>query len=236
MRLRKVRAGRRGAPRTRDRGSGRRRASDEVELWWRRHGRTGQGTTKVSSRWRAPRRHGRRLRGIVEWTIDGAEGQLPRKARTRDAKAYEANLLDETNLRILGELREDGRLDSPSSDAGSACRRQRSPSACAAVGARGRDQGYHAELDPAALGFPAAVVRIRPSPGQLQRTPRSPERHSRSASVTGSHRRGLLSAPHPPAVDRRSGGDPRPLHASRSHDDVDHPPTPVPRRGAPLSG
>ena len=32
--------------------------------------------------------------------------------------------------------------------------------------------GYHAELDPAALGFPvAAVVRIRPSPGQLQRIP-----------------------------------------------------------------
>ena len=32
--------------------------------------------------------------------------------------------------------------------------------------------GYRAEIDPAALGFPvAAVVRIRPSPGQLQRIP-----------------------------------------------------------------
>jgi Lrp/AsnC family transcriptional regulator, leucine-responsive regulatory protein len=33
-------------------------------------------------------------------------------------------------------------------------------------------RGYQAELDPAALGYPvAAVVRIRPAPGQLQRIP-----------------------------------------------------------------
>jgi Lrp/AsnC family leucine-responsive transcriptional regulator len=33
-------------------------------------------------------------------------------------------------------------------------------------------RGYRAELDPGALGFPvSAVVRIRPSPGQLQRIP-----------------------------------------------------------------
>jgi Lrp/AsnC family leucine-responsive transcriptional regulator len=32
--------------------------------------------------------------------------------------------------------------------------------------------GYHAEVDPARLGFPiSAVVRIRPSPGQLARIP-----------------------------------------------------------------
>lgn len=32
--------------------------------------------------------------------------------------------------------------------------------------------GYHADVDPAAVGFPvAAVVRIRPAPGQLQRIP-----------------------------------------------------------------
>jgi Lrp/AsnC family leucine-responsive transcriptional regulator len=32
--------------------------------------------------------------------------------------------------------------------------------------------GYRAEIDPVALGFPvSAVVRIRPSPGQLQRIP-----------------------------------------------------------------
>ena len=33
-------------------------------------------------------------------------------------------------------------------------------------------RGYQADLDPAALGYPvAAVVRIRPAPGQLQRIP-----------------------------------------------------------------
>ena len=32
--------------------------------------------------------------------------------------------------------------------------------------------GYRAEIDPGAVGFPiSAVVRIRPSPGQLQRIP-----------------------------------------------------------------
>jgi Lrp/AsnC family leucine-responsive transcriptional regulator len=32
--------------------------------------------------------------------------------------------------------------------------------------------GYRAELEPGALGYPiSAVVRIRPSPGQLQRIP-----------------------------------------------------------------
>src|SRR5262249_61578666 len=32
--------------------------------------------------------------------------------------------------------------------------------------------GYHAEIDPVALGFPiSAVVRFRPAPGQLQRIP-----------------------------------------------------------------
>lgn len=36
----------------------------------------------------------------------------------------------------------------------------------------GAIRGYHAELDPTALGYPiSAVVRIRPAPGQLQRIP-----------------------------------------------------------------
>jgi Lrp/AsnC family transcriptional regulator, leucine-responsive regulatory protein len=104
--------------------------------------------------------------------IDGDEGRLPRKARTRDASSYEANLLDRTNLRILGELRDDGRL-------GFAELGRRIGLSAPAVAERvqrleraGAIRGYHAELDPAALGFPvAAVVRIRPSPGQLQRIP-----------------------------------------------------------------
>lgn len=36
----------------------------------------------------------------------------------------------------------------------------------------GAIRGYHADLDAASLGFPvSAIVRIRPSPGQIQRIP-----------------------------------------------------------------
>lgn len=86
--------------------------------------------------------------------------------------AYESNLLDDVNLRILGELQADGRV-------GMAELGRRVGLSAPAVSERvqrleraGAIRGYHAELDPAALGFPvAAVVRIRPSPGQLQRIP-----------------------------------------------------------------
>jgi len=108
----------------------------------------------------------------VEWRIDGVGEQLPGKARTRDASAYEANLLDDVNLRILAELQADGRL-------GLAELGRRIGLSAPAVAERvqrleraGVIRGYRAELDPAALGFPvSAVVRIRPSPGQLRRIP-----------------------------------------------------------------
>ncbi len=97
---------------------------------------------------------------------------MPRKARNRGASAYEANLLDETNLRLLQELRADGRVGM----AELGRRIGMSPPAVAERVQRlereGVITGYRAELDPAALGFPvSAVVRIRPSPGHLQRIP-----------------------------------------------------------------
>jgi Lrp/AsnC family transcriptional regulator, leucine-responsive regulatory protein len=95
---------------------------------------------------------------------------VARKARLRDANAYEANLLDDINLRLLEELRTDGRI-------GMAELGRRVGMSAPAVAERvgrleraGVITGYRAELDPAALGFPvSAIVRIRPSPGQLQR-------------------------------------------------------------------
>ena len=106
----------------------------------------------------------------MEGPIDGIEVQLPRKARTRNAAAYASSLLDDVNLRILGELHADGRL-------GMAELGRRVGLSAPAVTERvqrleraGAIRGYHADLNPGALGYPiAAVVRIRPSPGQLQR-------------------------------------------------------------------
>ncbi len=97
---------------------------------------------------------------------------MPRKARTRDTTAYESKLLDDLNLRILGELQAEGRV-------GMAELGRRVGLSAPAVSDRvqrleraGVITGYYAALDPAALGFPvSAVVRIRPSPGQLQRIP-----------------------------------------------------------------
>ena len=97
---------------------------------------------------------------------------MPSKARTRDALAYASNLLDDLNLRILGELQTEGRV-------GMAELGRRVGLSAPAVSERvqrleraGAIKGYRAELDPAVVGFPvAAVVRIRPSPGQLQRIP-----------------------------------------------------------------
>jgi Lrp/AsnC family transcriptional regulator, leucine-responsive regulatory protein len=97
---------------------------------------------------------------------------MPRKARLRDANAYEAKLLDPLNLRILSELVADGRISM--ADLG-----RRIGLSAPAVAERvqrleraGVIAGYRAELDPRALGFAvSAVVRIRPAPGQLQRIP-----------------------------------------------------------------
>jgi Lrp/AsnC family leucine-responsive transcriptional regulator len=86
--------------------------------------------------------------------------------------AYEAKLLDDVNLRILDELSADARVGlaelgrriglSPPAVAERVQRLERA----------GVITGYHAEIDPAALGFPiSAVVRIRPAPGQLRRIP-----------------------------------------------------------------
>ena len=97
---------------------------------------------------------------------------MPKRARTRDAAAYEANLLDPVNLRLLSELQADGRISLAQLG-------RRVGLSAPAVAERvqrleraGVIRGYHAELDPRALGFPVtAIVRIRPSPGRLQRIP-----------------------------------------------------------------
>jgi Lrp/AsnC family leucine-responsive transcriptional regulator len=86
--------------------------------------------------------------------------------------AYEAQLLDATNLQILEELQADARLTmaelgrrvslSPPAVAERVQRLERS----------GVVTGYHASVDPKAVGYPiAAVVRVRPASRQLHKIP-----------------------------------------------------------------
>jgi Lrp/AsnC family leucine-responsive transcriptional regulator len=86
--------------------------------------------------------------------------------------AYEAQLLDATNLRILEELQADARLTmaelgrrvslSPPAVADRVQRLERA----------GVISGYHAAVDPRAVGYPiAAVVRVRPASRQLHKIP-----------------------------------------------------------------
>ncbi len=80
----------------------------------------------------------------------------------------ENGLFDPTNLRLLGELQSDARL----SQAELGRRVALSPPAVAERLARlereGVIAGYHADVDPRALGYAfAAVLRMRPAPRQI---------------------------------------------------------------------
>ena len=76
--------------------------------------------------------------------------------------------LDDTNLRLLAELQDDARLSLAElgrrvglSSPAVAERLQRLEQA-------GTLRGYHAEIDPRALGYSlSAIIRMRPAPGQL---------------------------------------------------------------------
>src|SRR5918992_420256 len=133
-------------------------------------GRATVGARRRRSRRRS--RSGARRLPLREWSNDGVPIRMPGKARLRDANAYEAKLLDPVNLRVLEELAADGRI--AMAELG-----RRVGLSAPAVAERvqrleraGVIAGYHAEIDPGKLGFPvAAIVRIRPSPGQLARIP-----------------------------------------------------------------
>ena len=97
---------------------------------------------------------------------------MPRGARLREANSYDKQVLDSVSLRILVELEANARLTL--ADLGR--RIGMSPPAVAERVQRleraGVIVGYRAEIDPKALGYSvAAVVRIRPAPGQLRRIP-----------------------------------------------------------------
>jgi Lrp/AsnC family leucine-responsive transcriptional regulator len=86
------------------------------------------------------------------------------------ARSTEDALLDDTNLALLAELQLDARL----SLAELGRRVGLSPPAVAERLQRlerdGVIRGYHAQLDPAALGYGlSAIIRVRPAPRQLHK-------------------------------------------------------------------
>ncbi len=86
------------------------------------------------------------------------------------SRAPAAGLLDETNLALLAELQRDARL----SLAELGRRVGLSPPAVTERLQRlerdGVIRGYHADLDPAALGYGlSAIIRVRPAPRQLHK-------------------------------------------------------------------
>jgi Lrp/AsnC family leucine-responsive transcriptional regulator len=114
--------------------------------------------------------------------------ELPINQRYSGTAAYTtpADLLDQTNLRLLSELRANPRSTM------SALGRRVGMSAPAVTERVQRLEragvilGYRVEVDPAALGLPVtAFARIRPAPGQL---PRIAELAQRLGQVSECHR------------------------------------------------
>ncbi|MFI0484134.1 Lrp/AsnC family transcriptional regulator [Actinomadura sp. 9N215] len=93
--------------------------------------------------------------------------------RGRPGRAYEPKPLDAIDLKILTELQRDGRATL--ADLG-----RRVALSAPAVAERvqrleetGVITGYHATVDPVALGFPITIlVRVNPSPRELSRVPK----------------------------------------------------------------
>jgi Lrp/AsnC family leucine-responsive transcriptional regulator len=87
----------------------------------------------------------------------------------QNGRIAEGGLLDETNRRLLAELQEDARLTL--AELGRRVGLS-SPAVAERLQRLERDgviRGYHADVDPRAVGLSlTAVIRIRPSPGQLQ--------------------------------------------------------------------
>ena len=213
------------------------RASHEVELWGRRDRRARERTTNVGSRLyeghadivvgacHSGMANRRRWGPIASQSTDKRRkhlrSQSPGRNRTYEFSASFAR----TDGSAIAEL---GRQDRP---VGSRGRRAR-----ATAGARRRDQGLPRGARPGGLGFPvAAVVRIRPSPGQLQRIPeiaRETPEVGECHRITGEDC--YLLRIHLRSIDDLEEILDRFTPHGLTTTSIIHS-TPVPRRGAPLS-
>jgi Lrp/AsnC family transcriptional regulator, leucine-responsive regulatory protein len=103
------------------------------------------------------------------WPIRGILLTMPSNRRSNGIDAN-GSPVDDTNRRLLAELQGDARLSL--AELGRRVGLS-SPAVAERLGRLERDgviRGYHADVDPVALGYPlSAVIRIRPAPRQLQR-------------------------------------------------------------------
>lgn len=162
---------------------------------------------------------------------------MPNNHRQKRTPAYDhdADLLDDVNLRILTELRDNLRLSMAE------LARRIGMSAPAATERVQRLQragvivGYHLDIDPAAVGLPVtAFTRIRPMPGSL---PKIAELAAELPQVTECYRVTgedcFIIKLHAPAIDQLEAALDRFLvYGSTTTSIVVS--TPVPRRPPPL--
>jgi Lrp/AsnC family transcriptional regulator, leucine-responsive regulatory protein len=106
--------------------------------------------------------------------------------RRQNAPVAEGGLLDATNLRLLAELQADARLSL--AELGRRVGLS-SPAVAERVGRLERDgviRGYHADVDPRALGYDLSVIlRIRPDARMI---PKVADLAQRTPEVTECHR------------------------------------------------
>ncbi len=87
----------------------------------------------------------------------------------QNAAAPNDSALDETDRRIVAEVQDDARLTMAELGRRVGLSAPAVTERLGRLEQRGVIRGYHADVDPRALGLSlGAVVRIRPAPGQLQ--------------------------------------------------------------------
>ena len=124
--------------------------------------------------------------GRTATTVSDSATSGPAATRAPERRSAPAPVLDPVNRRLLAELQEDARL----SNAELGRRVGLSAPAVAERLARLRDAGvilgYHAAVDPRALGLSlSAILRIRPAPREL---PKVAELAGRTPEVVECHR------------------------------------------------
>lgn len=102
------------------------------------------------------------------WVISGMVQSMAPNQRQSRGYADDSSL-DETGRRIVAELQRDGRLTIAELGRRVGLSAPAVTERLARLEQRGVIRGYHADVDPRALGLGlSAVIRIRPAPGQLR--------------------------------------------------------------------